>query len=99
MKRTDAAKSFDDVILTMWKDYQDRDAGFDTEEVREICERAAGGSFGALFTDYVYGVKEVPFEDYLEIAGYEPGERHGPDEQTSRKGRSWGLATPTNKGR
>ncbi len=71
MKRTEAAKSFDDVILAMWKDYQDRDAGFDTEEVRAICERMAGGSFESIFTDYVYGVKEVPFEDYLAIAGYE----------------------------
>ncbi len=71
MKRTGAAKSLDDVILTMWKEYRDRDAGFDTEEVRELCEQAAGGSLDAVFADYVYGVKEVPFEEYLEIAGYD----------------------------
>ncbi len=71
MKRTGAAKSFDDVILAMWKAYREEDAGFDTEEVREICEKVAGGSFESIFADYVYGVKEVPFEEYLKIAGYD----------------------------
>jgi predicted metalloprotease with PDZ domain len=71
MKRTGAAKSFDDVILAMWKAYREEDAGFDTEEVREICEKVAGGSLESIFADYVYGVKEVPFEEYLKIAGYD----------------------------
>ena len=71
MKRTGAAKNFDDVILAMWKAYVKEDAGFDTETMREMCEEVAGGSFEEIFADYVYGVKEVPFEDYLELAGYD----------------------------
>jgi predicted metalloprotease with PDZ domain len=71
IKRTNGEKSFDDVLLDMWRSYRDNDAGFDTEMVRELCEEIAGGSFKELFDDYVYGVREVPFEDYLKIAGYE----------------------------
>jgi predicted metalloprotease with PDZ domain len=71
MKRTNAEKSFDDVLLTMWKAYQDKDAGFDTETIRKLCEKVAGGSFEQIFADYVYGVKEVPFEEILKVAGYE----------------------------
>jgi predicted metalloprotease with PDZ domain len=71
MKRTQAEKSFDDVLLAMWKAYQKEDAGFDTEEIRALCEKTAGGSFEQIFDDYVYGVREVPFEEILEIAGYE----------------------------
>ncbi len=71
MKRTNAEKSFDDVLLAMWKAYQETDAGFDTETIRELCEKVAGGSFEQIFTDYVYGVKEVPFEEVLKVTGYE----------------------------
>lgn len=71
LRRTGAEKSFDDVLLAMWNAYRQRDAGFDTEEVLRLCEHIAGGSFEQVFADYVYGVREVPFEDYLKIVGYQ----------------------------
>lgn len=70
MKRTSAAKTLDDVFLGMWKSYLESGTGFDTGMVQQLCEETAGGSFKQIFEDYVYGVKEVPFEEIWKVAGF-----------------------------
>lgn len=70
MQRTGGEKCFDDVLMAMWRRYLEEDAGFTTEDVRALCEEIAGGSFEQVFADYVYGVRDVPFEEYFPICGY-----------------------------
>ena len=70
-KRTGGEKGLDDVIRTMWRRTRDDDAAFGTDDIRALCEEVAGGSFAEIFEKHVYGTEEVPFEDYLALAGYE----------------------------
>ena len=69
--RTTGERGLDDVIHLMWTRTLHNNAAFGTEDIRAACEEVVGGSFQEIFQKYVYGTKEVPFEDYLRMAGYE----------------------------
>lgn len=68
--RTGGAKGVDDVLRLMWQRTRDDNAAFDSEGIRKVCEEVGGGSFQDFFDKYVYGTDEIPFEEFLELAGY-----------------------------
>lgn len=68
---TNAEKSLDDILKTMYDDYKRTGAGFTNERVKEICEGFCAKSFGEFWEKYVYGTNELPLNDYLNACGLE----------------------------
>ncbi|MFZ2360058.1 MAG: PDZ domain-containing protein [Anaerolineae bacterium] len=62
-------RSLDDVLVTTYRDYTLHGEGVPDDAFQSICEQVAGGSLQPFFDDYVRGVAELPFEDYLARAG------------------------------
>ncbi len=69
--RTDNQRSLDDVLRTTYRAYTLHGLGVPDDEFQGICQRVAGGSLQQFFDDYVRGVAELPFEEYLGRAGLE----------------------------
>lgn len=67
--RTGNARSLDDVLVNTYRTYTLQDRGISDEDFLAVCEEVAGGSLQAFFDDYVRGVAELPFEEYLAKAG------------------------------
>jgi len=68
-QRTAGARSLDDVMRSLNNNYARKGIGFPENEFRPLLEQLSGGSFEKFFADYVDGVKEMPFEEYLAKAG------------------------------
>jgi predicted metalloprotease with PDZ domain len=67
---TDNHKSLDDVFRLMNEKYAKQGRFYD--ETKDICaavEEIAGRSFGDFFRRYVSGADEIPYNDFLSIAG------------------------------
>lgn len=62
-------RSLDDVLVTTYRDYTLHGLGVPDDAFQSVCEQVAGGSLQRFFDDYVRGVAELPFEDYLSRAG------------------------------
>ncbi|HSN77493.1 MAG TPA: PDZ domain-containing protein, partial [Anaerolineae bacterium] len=62
-------RSLDDVLITTYRDYTLQSKGIPEDKFQSICEQVAGGSLQQFFDDYVRGVAELPFEEYLGRAG------------------------------
>jgi predicted metalloprotease with PDZ domain len=67
--RTISEHSLDDVLVTTYRNYTLHGQGIPEDAFQDICEQVAGGSLQAFFDNYVRGVAELPFEDYLGRAG------------------------------
>lgn len=67
--RTSSLHSLDDVMAATYRDYTLQGKGIHDDDFQIICEEVAGGSLQQFFDDYVRGVAELPFEEYLAKAG------------------------------
>ena len=69
---TDNHKSLDDVMRLLFTEYAQKGKYYDESEgVRAAVEQVAGKSFKEFFADYVSGTKEIPYQDFLSVAGLE----------------------------
>ncbi|MGD0956715.1 MAG: hypothetical protein ABR953_07770 [Candidatus Acidiferrales bacterium] len=69
---TDDHKSLDDVLRRMNVEYAQQGRFYDDSEgIRGVVEEVAGRSFEDFFRHYVSGTEEIPYNDFLSIAGLE----------------------------
>jgi predicted metalloprotease with PDZ domain len=69
---TDNHKSLDDVMRRMNEEYALRGKFYDDSEgVRAVVEEVSGKSFADFFSRYVSGTDEIPYNNFLAIAGLE----------------------------
>jgi predicted metalloprotease with PDZ domain len=67
---TDNHKSLDDVLRAMDEDYAHRGKFYDDSAgVEQEVEKVAGRSFKDFFAKYVAGTDEIPYNDFLRVAG------------------------------
>jgi predicted metalloprotease with PDZ domain len=77
---TDNRKSLDDVFRRMNEEYARQGKFYnDSEGVRAAVEEVAGKSFNDFFLRYVSGTDEIPYDDFLAIAGLELNLHPGKD--------------------
>ena len=70
--RTNNAKSLDDVLRAMNKDFAKQGKFYrDSLDVRLTAEKVAGGSFEDFFQKYVSGTEPFPYQPILGLAGLE----------------------------
>ena len=70
--RTNNAKSLDDVLRAMNKDFARQGKFYrDSLDVRLTAEKVAGGSFEEFFQKYVAGIEPFPYQQVLGLAGLE----------------------------
>jgi predicted metalloprotease with PDZ domain len=70
--RTNNAKSLDDVLRAMNKDFAKQGRFYrDSFDVRLTAEKVAGGSFEEFFQQYVAGIEAFPYPQVLGLAGLE----------------------------
>jgi predicted metalloprotease with PDZ domain len=69
--RTDGAKSFDDVLVSMWEQFGKAEIGFTETQLKHIIESAAGEDLTEFCDRYIHGIEELPFNDYLQPFGLE----------------------------
>lgn len=94
--RTDR-RSLDDVLVTTYRDYTLRGEGVPDDAFQGICEQVAGGSLQQFFDDYVRGVAELPFEEYLGRAGL--AVIYGWKKEDSERSAGLGVRVKTQDGR
>ncbi len=71
-KRTDNAKSLDDVMRLMNVEFAKTGKTYrDSLDVRLSAEKVAGGSFEEFFARYVAGAEALPYRDVLALEGLE----------------------------
>jgi predicted metalloprotease with PDZ domain len=70
--QTDNHKSLDDVLRRMNEEYA-RPGRFydDSAGIRAVVEEVSGKSFADFFSLYVSGTEEIPFNEFLSVAGLE----------------------------
>lgn len=69
---TDGRKSLDDVLRRMNVEYAQKGRFYDDSEgIRAVVEEVTGKSFQDFFRRYVSGTDEIPYNDFLSIAGLE----------------------------
>ena len=69
---TDNRKSLDDVLRRMNEEYAQKGKFYDESNgIRAVVEEVAGKSFEDFFRRYVSGTAEIPYNDFLSIAGLE----------------------------
>jgi len=67
---TNGSKSLRDLFWWMNQHYAKQHRFFpDSAGVEEAAEAVSGQSFSEFFRDYVAGVKEIPYDDFLQFAG------------------------------
>ncbi len=69
--RTQGRKSFDDVLVTMWEQFGKSEIGFTESQLKSIIESIANQDLTEFYDRYIYGVEELPFNDYLQPFGIE----------------------------
>lgn len=68
--RTGGRRGMDDLMRWIWEGSREG-ATFESDDIRAACEEVAGGSFQPFFDAYVFGVADIPFEEFFRLAGYE----------------------------
>ena len=67
---TDGQKSLRDLFQWMDEHYAKQHRFFpDSDGVQQAAEMVSGQSFASFFADYVAGVKEIPYDDFLKFVG------------------------------
>ena len=67
---TGGAKSLDDVMRALYRDFYLKGKGFSTEDMMAIIKRLTGRDYKDFYSDYVWGVKVPPYETIFGYAGY-----------------------------
>lgn len=70
-KLTEHRFSLDDVVRVLWRDYGKKKRGYQTVDVRRICERITDSGFQQMFHELVQGT--APLQPYLKDALKEVG--------------------------
>lgn len=68
-QRSANARSFNDLLLTLYRRFPPGSAGYTVQDVETIAGELAGGSMSAFFLKYVHGVEPLPWERVLGYAG------------------------------
>jgi predicted metalloprotease with PDZ domain len=67
---TDNHKSLDDLLRRMNEVYAKQGKFYnDSEGVRSAIEEVTGKSYDQFFRDYISGVREIPYDEFLTVAG------------------------------
>ncbi|HXX71906.1 MAG TPA: hypothetical protein VEI55_06395 [Candidatus Acidoferrum sp.] len=70
--QTDNGKSLDDVLRRMNQEYARQGKFYDDSAgIRAVIEEISGESFADFFRRYVAGTEEIPYNNYLSVAGLE----------------------------
>jgi predicted metalloprotease with PDZ domain len=69
--RTDGIKSFDDVLLAMWKQFGKSEIGFTELQLKTTIESVANLDLTEFYDRYIHGIEEISFNDYLAPFGIE----------------------------
>jgi predicted metalloprotease with PDZ domain len=69
--RTKGLKSFDDVLVLMWEQFGKDEIGFSEAQLKKIIESVANQDLTEFYDQYIHGVEELPFNDYLQPMGIE----------------------------
>jgi predicted metalloprotease with PDZ domain len=77
-RRTENKKSLDDVMRHLNDAYAKKGVGYPENGVQAAIETVAGGDYREFFNRYVYGLEELPYADYLAVAGLELAEVRSP---------------------
>ncbi|HEY9862777.1 MAG TPA: M61 family metallopeptidase [Candidatus Obscuribacterales bacterium] len=62
-------RSLDDVMRQMWETFGQPEIGFTPEQLEQIIESVAETSLQDFFQHYLYGITELPYNEYLEPFG------------------------------
>jgi len=68
-QRYDNQRSFDDVLRLLWRRFGQLEKGFQEAELEAVISDVAGADLADFWQDYLYGLTELPLEDYLEPFG------------------------------
>ncbi len=69
--RSKNQRSFDDVLRQLWQDYGQSARGFTATGLEELIQAVAGVDLQEFYQNYLYGLTELPFNDYLRPFGLE----------------------------
>ncbi len=64
-QRHNNRRSLDDVMRQMWQQFGKSETGFAPEALQAVIESVAGVDLQDFFQHYLYGLTELPFNDYL----------------------------------
>ncbi len=67
--KTGGAKSFDDVLRFLWTTYTSKGLGVPEGAVEAAATAVAGTSMSPFFDKYVRGVEDIPYDEFLKVAG------------------------------
>jgi predicted metalloprotease with PDZ domain len=96
---TDNRKSLDDVLRRMNVEYAQQGRFYDDSEgIRAVVEEVAGKSFQDFFRRYVSGTDEIPYNDFLSVAGLELKTKDGAGSANpaAREGTPYSVAEISN---
>ncbi len=68
-KATRNQKGLADLLQFMYRDFALKDKKYTIEDVKKIAEQISNRNFSYFFTDYVEGIKVIPFENYTDSLG------------------------------
>ena len=91
---TDNRKSLDDVMRRMNEEYARQGKFYDDSDgIRAVVEEVAGKSFEDFFRRYVSGVDEIPYNDFLAVAGLQLNMGTQNSSDTQGRGRQQALVS------
>ena len=86
-QQTNGAKSLDDVMRTLYRDFAQKGLNYTPENFQRVCETVAGGSLEAFFRDYVRGTKDLDYDTPLRFVGLQLKRDTGGKEEAYLGGR------------
>jgi predicted metalloprotease with PDZ domain len=69
--RSKNQRSFDDVLRQLWLEYGQTARGFTVSALEAVIQTVAGVDLQEFYQNYLYGLTELPFNDYLRPFGLE----------------------------
>ncbi|MEA5616231.1 M61 family metallopeptidase, partial [Cronbergia sp. UHCC 0137] len=62
-------RSLDDVMLKMWQDFGKTEIGYTPQQLQAVIESVAGVDLSEFYQNYIHGLADLPFDQYLEPFG------------------------------
>jgi predicted metalloprotease with PDZ domain len=66
---SDSQRSFDDVLRRLWQTCAQEGRGFTDLELESLIQEITGIDLADFYRDYLYGLVELPFDEYLQPFG------------------------------
>jgi predicted metalloprotease with PDZ domain len=89
---SNSEKSFDEVLVQLWRDYGQVGKGFTDRELESLIQSIAGIDLQDFYRDYLYSSIELPFDEYLQPFGLKIAAVASPTPY-------WGAVVKTEQGR